>query len=166
MSLPMRELIRESESLNIRLEMIGGLGVWEASPAFFHQWEVDRIRSSIRPVTGACGCVHVADVLFTFSDGSFKRPDIAVLCELPNPLETDEALNIIPGAVIEIISKNYEYKDLVLSPPFYLENGVKDILIFDPRSKVILHHRKEWTEPKQFSSPARFELECGCEVTI
>ena len=162
----MRELIRESESLNIRLEMMGGLGVWEASPVFFHQREVDRIRSSIRTNTTACGCVHVADVLFTFADGSFKQPDIATLCELPSPLDTDEALNMTPSAVIEIISKNYEYKDLVLSPPFYLSNGVKDILIFDPRSKVILHHRKEWTEPKQFSSPARFELECGCEVTI
>jgi Uma2 family endonuclease len=166
MSLPMRELIRESESLNIRLEMMGGLGVWEASPAFFHQREVDRIRSSIRPNTTACGCIHAADVLFTFADGSFKRPDIAILCELPSPLDTDEALNMIPSGVIEIISKNYEYKDLVLSPPFYLSNGVKDVLIFDPRSKKILHHRQEWSQPKEFSSPARFELECGCEVTI
>jgi Uma2 family endonuclease len=166
MSLPLSELIRSSEALNIRLEMIGGIGVWEASPAFYHQWEVDRIRLSIRPTSGACACIHVPDVLFTFSDGSFKRPDIAILCEMPVPLETEDALKIVPAAVVEIISKNYEYKDLVLSPPFYLEQGVKDILIFDPRSKIILHYRKDWLEPKELSSPTRFELECGCEVTI
>jgi Uma2 family endonuclease len=167
MSVPFRELLREAEGINVRLEMMNGIPVWEASPAFFHQWELKRIENSIRPLAGAlCACVSVADVLFTFANASFKRPDIAVLCQLPNPLETEEALNIIPMAVIEVVSKNYEYKDLVLAPPFYLENGVKDVIVFDPRSKVVLHHRREWNEPKQLQSPIRLELECGCEVTV
>jgi Uma2 family endonuclease len=167
MSVPFRDLIREAEQTNIRLEMMDGVPVWEASPAFYHQWELKRIENSIRPLAGSvCACISVADVLFEFAKTSFKRPDIAVLCQLPEPLETEEALRVVPGAVIEIISKNYEYKDLVLSPPFYLGHGVKDVVVFDPRSKVVLHHRHEWTEPRRLESPVRLELECGCEVMV
>ena len=167
MSMPFPELIREAEQINVRLEMMNGIPVWEASPAFFHQWELKRIEISIRPLAATvCACVSVSDVLFTFANASFKRPDIAVLRQLPDPLETEEALNIVPVAVIEIVSKNYEYKDLVLAPPFYLQNGVEDVIVFDPRSKVVLHYHREWNDPKRLQSPVRLELQCGCEVTV
>ncbi len=167
MSLPFEELMRTAESANVRLEMIRGVPVWEASPILWHQLEVDRIRASIQTLPGSsCGCVHIADVIFRFSDGSFKRPDIAILCSMPTLPQGFQALDLIPEAVVEIISEGYEYKDLVLSPSFYLENGVKDIVVLDPRTKVVLHHRKNWKKPKKLESPVRIELECGCECVV
>jgi Uma2 family endonuclease len=155
------------DELGFKVELTAGLTTLETSPMAGHQDAIDAIRSSIRLIANSsllCACVHKSDVYIRFTDGSLKRPDISVFCRQPDEIWTP--ITLVPEAVIEVISDGYERKDLELNPPFYLENGVKDILIFDPRSKMILHHRKEWTEPKKFSSPARFELECGCEVTI
>ncbi len=166
-SLPFPELIRAAEESNVRLEMIRGVAVWEASPVFLHQQEIKRIVNSIKRLEGAvCACIDTQDTLFRFPDGSFKRPDVALLCAMPDAVDADEALSVIPAAVVEVLSKDYEYKDLVLSPPFYLENGVKDVLIFDPRTGVVLHHRPDWDVPQALTSPVQLVLECGCEITV
>ncbi len=49
MSIPPEDLIMQADLLNVRLEIVRGLPVWEASPVAEHQIEVDRIRASIRP---------------------------------------------------------------------------------------------------------------------
>jgi Uma2 family endonuclease len=167
MSIPFEVSIRDAESINIKLEMIKGIPVWEASPVFQHQWELDRIRASIRRLEpDRCACISIADVLFKFPDGSQKRPDIAILCAMPDRSTTETALEIIPAAVVEIISKTYEYKDLVLAPPFYLENGIRDILIFNPADNSVLHYRPDFEQPKTYTSPITLSLECGCEITV
>jgi Putative restriction endonuclease len=149
MSLPYEYLITEAERFNVRLEIIAGATVWEASPVFKHQWEVKRIASSLQPQSGSsCECIETQDTLFKFPDGSLKRPEL------------------IPTAVVEIISKNYEYKDFVLAPPFYLSQGVQDILIFNPADKSVLHYRPDLEQPKTYISPITLNLECGCEITV
>ena len=106
------QLLR-SEELGIKLEIVNGLPVWEASPVIRHQTAVDRIRESIKQVeTNAKNCdyFHVADIYIQFPEGSLKRPDISVFCK--TPADTDEAFKEVPDAIIEIISKGYEKKDL------------------------------------------------------
>ena len=166
-SLPFSELIRAAEEGNVRLEMIRGVAVWEASPVFLHQQEIKRIVGSMKRLEGFdCACIDTQDTLFRFPDGSYKRPDVALLCAMPDAVDADEALTVIPAAVVEVLSKGYEYKDLVLSPPFYLENGVKDVLIYDPRTSIVLHHRPNWPAPQSLTSPVQLILECGCEITV
>ena len=162
-AIPIEKLLRDADVIGVRLEIIDGLPVWEASPVYFHQAEVDRIRSSIRPLETSY-CEHVNNVYFRFKDGSFKRPDIALLCRKPLESEMDSALETVPEAVIEIISEGYEDKDLRLAPGFYLTQGVKDVLIFDPRAKLIWHHRADGVQ--RFNSPQAFKLECGCECVV
>lgn len=70
-----------ADQLGIRLEMVGGLPIWEAQPVLRHQRAVDRIRDSIKPTASTgngCGCIHVADIYIQFPDGSLKRPDISI----------------------------------------------------------------------------------------
>jgi hypothetical protein len=59
-----------------------------------------------------CACYSLQDVLIRFPDPdqSLKRPDIAIFCD--EPPESDEALELLPQAVIEILSLGYEDKDL------------------------------------------------------
>jgi Uma2 family endonuclease len=167
MSIPFDYLVREAESINVKLEVIAGVPVWEASPVFRHQWHIDRIRASLKKMTNSpCGCFSIPDTLFKFPDGSQKRPDIAILCEQPALEAQESALEMIPVAVVEIISKTYEYKDLVLAPPFYLEAGVLDILIFNPSDNSVLHYRPDFEKPNQYLSPITLHLECGCEITV
>jgi Uma2 family endonuclease len=156
------QLLRANE-LGIRLEIVGGIPLWESQPVYKHQKAIDRIRSSIKPDRGnSCGCVHVADVYIYFPDGSLKRPDISIFCREPE--EDDEAIKLIPEAVIEVISKGYEYKDLEIGPNFYLAQGVKDVVVFNPYTLVVLHVRRD--RVNHGISPMAIDLECGCGAVV
>jgi len=121
----------------VRLEYVRGRAKWEASPSSRHQKALQRSERSLRPIPGhpgGCACFALADTLIRFGDPdrSIKRPDLAIFCE--EPPDTDEALEAIPAAVVEILSPGYEEKDLGPDgAPFYLAYGVQDVLIFDPR---------------------------------
>src|SRR4029453_15978225 len=105
---------------------------------------VDRIRATIKPQDAArCACVHAADVYIQFPDGSLKRPDISIFCREPDDKEQEEAITLVPEAVIEVVSKGYEAKDLEIGPRFYLSQGVKDVVVFDPTTLLVLHLRRD-----------------------
>jgi len=153
-----------AEELGVRLEIVAGLPIWEAHPVWRHQKAVDRIRASIRTRGEGppCACVHASDVYVQFRDGSLKRPDVAIFCREPD--EDDDAITLIPEAVIEVVSKGYEAKDLEIGPPFYLSQGVKDVVVFDPATLLVLHARTDGT--RRLTSTVSIELECGCSCAV
>lgn len=155
-----------ADELGVRLEIVEGLPIWEAQPLYKHQRAVDRIRATIErasPTNGTgCGCIHVADVYIAFPDGSLKRPDVSLFCREPD--ESDEAITLIPDAVIEVVSRGYEAKDLQIGPPFYLSQGVKDVVVFDPDTLLVLHARRDGTV--RHVSPVTLMLECGCRCEV
>jgi Uma2 family endonuclease len=159
----MNPQLLNAEDLGVKLEIAGNLAIWEASPLLKHQRAVDRIRDSITELEGAnCRCIDVADVYVSFPDGSLKRPDISIFCTEPE--EEEEAITQVPEAVIEIISKNYEAKDLEISPPIYLANGVLDVVVFNPYTMEVVHFRPN--ERLTFTSPVEIELACGCNCVV
>ena len=163
----MNPQLLNAEDLGVRLEIAGNLPIWEASPLYKHQKAIDRIRDSIVKIeTGenSCDCVDVADVYVQFPDGSLKRPDVSIFCREPSEDEQEEAIRQVPEAVIEVISKKYEAKDLEISPPIYLANGVKDVVVFNPYTMEIVHFRQDGT--RNLTSPVAIEFECGCSCTI
>jgi len=162
----LEQLLRRADQAGVRLEIVGGLPLWEATPALKHQEMVDRIRASIQKGASApetdCGCLHFADVYIGFPDGSLKRPDISIFCRRPD--EDEEAITLIPEAVIEVISKGYEAKDLEIGPRFYLLQGVKDVVVFDPYTLLVLHVRRDRVTRQV--SPVAIEMECGCRCVV
>lgn len=156
----------QADNAGVRLEIINGLPTWEMLPNLTHQEAIDRIRDSIRhlPMLDQrhCQCLHYADLHIKFPDGSDKRPDISIFCQ--RPAETESAVTAVPAAVIEIISRGYEKKDLDLGPPFYLAQGVKDIVVFDPYSQQVIHFDADGQ--REYQSPTTLALKCGCEVTV
>ena len=149
----------------IKLEITSGVPTWEASPSSRHQWMLYLIQTSIKPSAesqGGCKCAHLADVYISFPDGSLKRPDIAIFCEQP-PIQ-DEALTVLPKAVIEIISPGYEYKDVELNPQFYLAQGLEDVVVVDPRAGDVTHYRAAGVN--SHNAPVTIELQCGCQCTV
>jgi Uma2 family endonuclease len=157
-----------AEELGVRLEIVQGLPIWEPYPVYKHQKAVDRIRASITrddaaaAQNGECLCVHAADVYVSFPDGSLKRPDISVFYREPE--EDEEAVRLVPEAVIEVISKGYEAKDLEIGPQFYLSQGVKDVVVFNPYTLFVLHVRRD--EAARHVSPIEIQLLCGCRCTV
>jgi Uma2 family endonuclease len=159
------DLFLVADEAGVRLEIIGGLPVWEALPNLTHQKPIDQIRSTVtRSQSGneKCECLHYADLHIKFPDGSDKRSDIAIFCHEPS--ETENAVTEVPEAVIEVLSKGYEKKDLELGPPFYLGQGVKDVLVYDPSSKVIRHF--DASGKRELQSPTTLTFHCGCQVTF
>lgn len=152
----------------VRLEYVRGRLKVEASPASRHQKTIDRIRSALKPIRSAdpgCGCHSLADTLIRFPDPdqSLKRPDIAIFCD--EPPDSDDALDVLPTAVIEILSLGYEEKDLGPDgAPFYLACGVADVIVVDPRSGRVRHYRRGQAAPQMLRSPATIALACGCSV--
>lgn len=158
------ELCERADAAGVRLEIVGGLPLWEASPTRRHQQAVDQIRATIQPSpehTGGCACIHIADVYVRFPDQSLKRPDVSIFCREPD--EQDEAITLVPEAVVEVISAGYEAKDLEIGPRFYLTQGVKDIIVYDPHTLVVLHVRRDTIT--RAVSPVAIALECGCRLT-
>ncbi|HEX6383122.1 MAG TPA: Uma2 family endonuclease [Anaerolineae bacterium] len=158
-----------ADELGIRLEIVGGLPIWEPSPPYKHQKAVDRIRATVTnaPTTSElendeCNCLHVAGVYVSFPDGSLKRPDISLFCQEPE--EEEEAITLVPEAVIEVVSKGYEAKDLEIGPPFYLAQGVKDVVVFNPYTLVVLHVRQD--QAARHISPVEIEFLCGCHCVV
>lgn len=150
----------------VKLERVNGLTVWEAHPVAIHQENIFRIQLSLKAVTqdvGGCGCYHYADLSMRFPDGSEKRPDIAIFCQRPQ--QADEIVTTLPDAVIEVISKGYEAKDYVISLPFYLTQGVKDVVVFNPYTNEVLHCRPDGKHDT-FESPVEIQFVCGCVVTV
>lgn len=159
------ELRNTAEEMGVRLESAGGLTTWEASPGYRHQSVSFRIQTSVKKSAKSifgCACVHVADVSIRFADGSQKRPDIAIFCREPD--EIDEEITMVPEAVIDILSKGYEAKDLKIGVPFYLSQGVKGVVVFDPYTLKVLHFRGD--VKREMQSPILIELQCGCECTV
>lgn len=156
-------LVREQR---IKLEITGGVPTWRLLPSIRHQKVIDRIRASITPVSGAsdgCGCYHLSDVSLVFPDRSYRRPDIAIFCV--EPPDIDESWECVPEAVIEIVSPGFSEKDLSINPPWYLSQGVKDVLIVEPCERWVRHFshgRPPVTHPWTYTA----ELHCGCQVTI
>lgn len=161
----LEEAFRAAEEIGVKLEMVAGIPIWEAHPVIKHQRDVDRIRRTLRPTTGAgsgCGCVHYADINIQFPDGSQKRPDISIFCREPD--EQDRAVTLVPEAVIEILSKGFEAKDLEIGVPFYLSQGVKDVVVLNPYTREVIHFRAG-TESRQ-TSPVEIHLACGCVCSV
>lgn len=163
------EIIAQTDAAKapVRLEYVRGRTKWEVSPASRHQKALQRIERSLRPIAGhAGGCFALADTLIRFGDPdrSIKRPDLAIFCE--EPPDTDEALELIPAAVVEVLSLGYEEKDLGADgAPFYLAYGVLDVLIFDPRTGAV-YHDTPGNERRTLAAPVTIDLRCGCRVMV
>ena len=87
-----------------------------------------------------------------------------MLTDAEEPDEEDEAVTLVPEAVIEVISQGYEFKDLELGPMFCLSQGVKDVVVLDPRSKAIIHSRRDGVVRLESPASGSLDVDIGNRV--
>jgi Uma2 family endonuclease len=97
-----------------------------------------------------------------FRDGSFKRPDVAIFCEEPD--DDLPSVEVLPEAVVEVLSQGYEAKDLQIGLPFYLSMGIRDVVIYDPPTRKVIHARGDGR--RELTAPVEIACECGCTLAI
>lgn len=157
-----RLLEAEKTAEGVRMEVHEGLGIWEAFPLPRHVKAAQRIQNSLRTSPGHdCGCFAMQDVYVRFPDGSLKRPDISIWCK--EPVEEDEAVAEVPGAIIEIVSEDSKRKDLEFNPPLYLSQGVRDYVVYDPFTGAVSHFRCGM-DVRDDQAPFTLSLALGCVV--
>lgn len=158
------ERLMQADEFGLKLEVVQGNHTWEFFPSPLHQGTVSALYDGIRAVKGpggtGCGCYRLMDAYVRFADGSLKRPDLMIFCD--KPVLTREALTLVPEAVIEVLSPGEERKDLIVGPPFYLSQGVKDVVVVNPETRAVHHFRRDGT--RLLESPVTIALECGCEL--
>ena len=157
-------IVQSADDAHVKLQMTAGVPTWEAMPGLKHQRIMRDIADSVQRAAnggGDCGCHSFLDVYIRFEDGSFRNPDISIFCE--RPPEVDGATDKIPAAVIEVVSKDYELKDQI-GLPFYLSQGIADVVLYDPRTREVVHATPE--DRTVHVAPVDLTLSCGCAVTI
>ncbi|MCI5126208.1 MAG: hypothetical protein D3925_17470 [Candidatus Electrothrix sp. AR5] len=93
-----------------------------------------------------------------------QASELGIRLEIVNGLPIWEAQPVYRHQKHEVVSKGYEAKDLEIGPPFYLSQGVKDVIVFDPLTLLVLHVRRDNTVRQV--SPVTVDLECGCRVLV
>ena len=157
----LQEALQRALKADVRLEFVEGIPTWECGGSTRHQVTITNILKSIEPGQAIGEPFSIYKVLISFPDGSFKQPDISIFGGEPEAGE--EALAVIPMAIVEVLSPGFEHKDLLVGPPFYLKHGVLDVVVVDPRAGAGKHFTSEGVT--DFASPCKISLQCGCTLT-
>jgi Uma2 family endonuclease len=86
---------------------------------------------------------------------------VTIYCQ--EPPDVDGAGDTLPATVIEIVSPGYEKKDEI-GLPFYLEQGIADVVLYDPRTREVIHATSNGRDIH--TAPVDLTFACGCAVTI
>lgn len=165
MAIDWQHVLGAADAGGVKLELVEGIPTWEFFPSSKHQKWLDRIRSSVRTSNLAgvkCGCYSLQDTYFRFPDGTYKRPDLSLFCS--EPPEIEDALEILPDAIVEIVSSGFEKKDLETGAPFYISQGVKEVVVVNPVDSAVHHFTKVGC--KVFPLPITIKLLMGCEFDV
>ena len=123
-----------------RVELINGVFYDMASPTSIHQIIADEIRgvfaNHIKKNKGKCiAATAPLDVRLNMDDRTMIQPDVIVVCD------RDKFKNNIvygaPDLTVEILSNSTRSKDMVLKLNKYLNAGVREYWIIDPKNEWI-----------------------------
>ncbi|MDE7479560.1 MAG: Uma2 family endonuclease [Lachnospiraceae bacterium] len=132
---------------DVRAELIDGQIYYMSAPSRIHQEILNSINNTIynyiRSKNGNCKVYPApfAVKLFQDDDKTVVEPDISVICD-PNKL-TDRGCSGAPDWIIEIVSPTNPSHDYVKKLNLYLDAGVREYWIVDPRYNKIYVYNME-----------------------
>ena len=126
---------------NVRAELIDGQLYYMSAPSRIHQKILSvlhfEIMRYIRSKDGSCEVYPAPFAVKLFNDrDNTVEPDISVICA-PEKL-TDRGCTGAPDWIIEIISPGNPEHDYVRKLNLYLDAGVREYWIVDPRTRTVL----------------------------
>lgn len=137
---------------NTRAELIdGSLFYNQAAPSRIHQTILmelsGTIRSYLKAKGGSCR-VYPAPFAVRLKENrnTIVEPDISVICD-PGKL-TDSGCTGAPDWIIEIVSPSTASHDYVRKLNLYIDTGVREYWIIDPRNEKIFVYYPDQTEFK------------------
>ncbi|MGN0465676.1 MAG: Uma2 family endonuclease [Lachnospiraceae bacterium] len=153
-------------------ELINGQFYNMALPSRIHQ-EISSylhttIGSYIRTNNGKCKIYSAPFAVCLHNDEkTYVEPDISVICE-PSKL-TDRGCKGAPDFIIEIVSPSSRKMDYCIKNTLYLEAGVREYWIVDPKiERTMIYHYETDETPAifSFSDPIQVGIFQDLQITL
>ena len=124
-----------------RVELINGVIYDMPSPLFVHQMIAGEIYAQIREYIeknkGECvPAIAPVDVQLDCDNKTMVQPDVLIICD-SGKIQRFGIFGA-PDFVLEILSDGTRKKDLTLKLSKYIEAGVREYWIIDPKKKLLL----------------------------
>lgn len=124
-----------------RVELIDGVIYDMTSPMFVHQIIAGEIHGQIREYIqknkGKCvPAISPVDVQLDCDNKTMVQPDVLIICD-PDKIRRFGIFGA-PDFVLEVLSPSTRKKDLTLKLSKYIEAGVREYWIIDPKKKLLL----------------------------
>lgn len=126
---------------DVRVELIDGVIYDLGAPYILHQdyvLEIARqLSNQIKERKGKCKVwVAPVDVQLDCDDKTIVQPDVLVLCDLDK--QKKKVIYGAPDFVLEVLSPSTRKKDLTIKNRKYLNAGVREYWIVDPKEKLLI----------------------------
>ena len=127
-----------------RIELIDGVIYHVSMPSIKHQRIVGEIdftfKSFVRKRKGKCEIFGAGiDVRLNCDNKTMVVPDITVICEKDKL--TEQYLDGAPDLVVEVLSPSTRKKDMTLKVNKYMNAGVREYWIIDPKKEYIIVYK-------------------------
>lgn len=146
-----------------RAELIDGELIDMAPPSRIHQEVISLLVTSFNSfIRGHKGSCKVYPAPFAVNldaeDKNWVEPDISIICDT-NKL-TDRGCEGAPDLVVEVVSPSSRAHDYSTKNTLYLESGVREYWIVDPKRRItMVYHYEEDAAPNLYSF--KVPIPCG-----
>lgn len=122
-----------------RYELIEGELIMTPSPVTYHQWISKNILYELEKFVREkkIGKVFDAPCDVYLDDENVFQPDVLFVSKERENIIREKNIQGAPDLIIEILSENTAYNDLVKKKRLYAQFGVKEYWIVDPLEKTV-----------------------------
>jgi Uma2 family endonuclease len=144
-------------------ELVRGHLVKEPAPVWWHQWTVLEIAVRLRTLVGSAR-VLTAPIDVHVDHWNVLQPDVLVLGP-EAALEPQAESGPLPVLVVEVLSPATERRDRGTKTRVYVEAGVQEVWLVDPRSGQITVHTASGAASFAPGETARSRVVPGFELS-
>ena len=148
-----QQFVEMTENSENRYELIDGVVYLLASPNFTHQrilgllyivfWEFFKNSDQCGPFLAPFDIELVRQKIkllreINEDDINSVQPDLMVLCDYRKDINEKDKYKGTPSLVVEILSPSTRSKDRVKKMDLYMESGIDEFWVVDPKTSVIM----------------------------
>jgi len=155
-----RQFMEMTEKSENRYELIDGEVFLLASPGFSHQKILGEMHIVFHEYCRSCNNCDTFMAPFdinlmrqkikllrdvTEDDISVVQPDLMILCNYLDDIDEKDNYKGTPSLVVEILSPSSRSKDRVKKLDLYMESGIDEFWIVDPKTEIVMVYTfKDW----------------------
>ncbi len=141
------EFLELTEASEQRFELIDGVIYYMASPSYSHQHIIHEVHGTFYNWFKGKKCIPLTspfDVTLIKSEDNIcvVQPDIIVICDKEN-MDKKDRYKGVPTLAIEVLSPSTRGKDMIKKLDLYMQCGVKEYWIIDPKNEHVLVYSLE-----------------------